>query len=711
MAITMQGAWTVNVKSKNAAFPQRFVIQGSDSADGVYNGVVGSPAVNVTGAQWSITIEHNPTGPTTWQPSRMRLTNPAPSAGQIAFDVLSDDSGADEDFNDLVLTCSMSANDSEYVLYGNVRTYSGFCFNPCFRFPWLVIDTSLRLRELLRFPAVKAAVETLYPERVKAILKPVPEPDPEPFRPMMIPLSGFTEEIAPSFEKARRINSEGAGNFFAAGANPSRLPLSASVFDRISTFVPDLSKILDRIRFRCTVKDQPGLLLRFLEYDRTTAELAGGAYTGAGDRQILGLTVTDEQGNYIFRFTRSLSDVAQEFGDVPGGGTLLTELRPDVLVQAMGGTTVLFETGLYANIPNLRRIDLCLPEDVINPGPTACQGGRAIQAIGNIFTISGVGNTLDADGRITATHSSGPQITRGAWAGTLDMFACFTDQPNVKHYTIRFRKPGGSWAFVQEEYNHIFIPFIGDPANPAHKVGPFPVTLGVDGNPPQTAPAYQNIESDAQWVITHRLRKVKLSSHFYAALLYLTDSAGSVEFKIEGYDAGGNKVAGAEDTIRLFIDNRPVLGNIDGISLGAVTPGECGLFELPAADSSLKVRFKVDHAGGFLQQYHLSVFRGSGTPVAVTDTTPPAQALSLAYNEATHGNFFFGTFNAIAPDASGFVEAELQPSSGAWLPAGKNFCAFAFEIYGTRRSTDGYHVDGNRRLGVELIGISFTPGP
>lgn len=719
MAITMQGAWTVSVKSKAAAFPHRFIIQGSSNADGTYEGVVGGAAVPVTGDQWSIAIQHDPTGPGGWMPSAERLTWPAIAAGQIQFDIRSNDSGNDQDYDDLVLTCSTAANDSEFVLYGRARTYSGFCrFNPCFPFPWLVIDTPQALRELLQYDSVRAVLEKLYPERLRP--RPIPEPDPPPFRPMMIPLSETAEDITLQFPLAPGPRQAAS---LAAAAQPAsdmadlvqlsrRLPGSAVLKDS-AAHIADISKLVDRLRLTCSAKAQPGLLLRFLEYDRTAAELGGGAYTGTGDRQILGLTVTDEQGHYLFRFTRALADIAEEVSDVPAGGVLATELRPDLLVQVISGgatSTVLFETGLHTNIPNLKRIDLCFPESALNPGPTACQGGRAIQAIGNIFTIAGVGNTLDGAGRITATHSSGPQITRGAWAGGLHLFACFTDHPSVNRYTLRYRKPGGGWSFVQESYTHVNIPFIGDPNHPAHKVGPFNEVLAVDGGPGVTVPAYKNIEADPQWVITHRLRKAILTSHLYATLLY-PEAAGSVDFWIEGYNALGNKVAGADDQIRLFVDNRPVFGAIDTIALGGTAPGECGLFDLPSANAPLTMRFKIDHPGGFLQAYSVSVLRGSATPVPVTDLTPPLQPLSLSYSEPVHGNFFFGTFNGVGPDGDGFVVAELQPAAGAWLPAGKNFCAFAFEIHAAPRTTDGYGTGGSARRDVELIGISFNPPP
>src|SRR5690606_34619206 len=117
---------------------------------------VGSPAVPVTGAQWSITIQHNPTGPVSWTPSAERLVFPTLSAGQVRFDIRSNDSGADQDYDDLILTCSAPMNDAEFVVYGRARTYSGLCrFNPCFRFPWLVIDTAAQLKTLLQYDSLR----------------------------------------------------------------------------------------------------------------------------------------------------------------------------------------------------------------------------------------------------------------------------------------------------------------------------------------------------------------------------------------------------------------------------------------------------------------------------------------------------------------------------------------------------------------------------
>jgi hypothetical protein len=286
------------------------------------------------------------------------------------------------------------------------------------------------------------------------------------------------------------------------------------------------------------------------------------------------------------------------------------------------------------------------------------------------------------------------------------MFACFLAHPEVTHYTIRYRRPGGGWNYVQEELRHIYIPQIGNPTSVQHKVGPFDRALsGGD-----IVPAYKNIESDSEWVATHRLRKGQLNSAIYAP----NSNPGTVIFRIDGYkEVSGQlvKVTGADDTITLYIDNRLVEGDIASVSLGGSTPGECALFELPTPDAPIALRFKADHPGGFALNYHVEVYRGSGTPVAVSDLTPPIQPLNVNYDEPTHGSAFFGTFNAVAPDGDNYVVAELQPDLGAWLPEGKPFCAFAFEVHASTRATNGYGLPGSRRLDLELVGIQQPPSP
>ena len=599
---------------------------------------------------------------------------------------------------------------------------------PATTFTYAVIDSPILLKDLLKYQVVRSVLEDLYPERIREQLKepppfkgPIPDPGPVPFPPMMIPMGAISADPSVRLEQITRgigdkeSSRRGQLRWRAARAQRQTIDLGASVVTRAADYARDIARVKDILQQKCEVNDAPGLLLRFQEYDRTTDELAGGPYSGDGDRQFLGHAVTDEQGNYIFRFTRTLEDIAEEFDDlVAGGGPTATQLLPDLIIQVVAGigeaVLPLYETALYPDIPNLKRIDLCIPEPSINPGPTACQGGRVFQKIGNIWTILGVGNTLDSDGRITATNPTGPAITRGAWVNRLDVFGCFLDLPQVARYTIRYRRPSGPWSFVQQQYTHIKIADLGLPNYTGTKVGSFDTSLAVDGGPAQVVPAYLNIELDGGWTFAHRDRKIQLSSALYENALYApAEGPRTVEFWIEGYDGSGNKVSGADDKIELLIDNRALQGDISEVAAGAVSPGECALFELTSADQELTVRFKAHHPGGFMQEYSLGVTRGSNTAVSVNETSSPQQPLSLSYALGTHGNFFFGTFDGESPDVDNYVLAELEPTGASWLPTGHNFCAFSFNLSATPRVTNGYSTGSSRSMDAELVGISFTP--
>ena len=689
MAITMQGSWTVKVKSKAAAWKQRFVISGSSNGvDGQYAGQTSTSPVSVSGANWVIRLQHEPGSGNPWIDSAERLETPTRSAGQVTFDISANDSGADTDFNDLVLTCEAAVNDFDYIVFGKVRSYSGLCFfNPCFR-RIIVIDTAVRFRDLLKYKPVRAAAEALYPDRVKRVeqLAAAEETrnETEPaFRPIMFPIAAAQPPDAANVSKVTALSSHQEISFGSAAANI------------ISKHALDLGRLKDRLTPICSVKDQPGLALRFQEYDRTAAEQAGGPYTGEGPRQNLGFAVTDSQGNYIFRFSQTAADIQGEVDEGSG-------IRPDLIIQAVSGLGgdlgVLSETAVYNDIPNFRRINLCFPESRLNPGPAACQGGRAIQAIGNISILSTAITQLDGLGRVT---SSGlVPITKGAWYDSLHVYACFFEHPSVEHYTIENRRGSGSWEYVTETYKHEFIPQLANPLHPAHKVGPFDFALSGGA----IVPAYKNIEGDGNWVATHRLRKIILNSHIYAPV----SNPGSVQFRIRGYNAAGTFVPGAADQITLFIDNRAVSGDVDDVSMGSIAPGECALFDLPTPNEPLTMRFRAIHLGGFVQEYSIAVKRGSNTPVAVTGDIP----LSITYNQSVHGASFQGTLHPSAgsPDADGYVEATLTPV-GSWLPPGKSFCAFSFEVHGRTRATNGFGVRSGGLLDKELVGISMDLCP
>src|SRR5262245_3692462 len=306
----MQGAWTVAVQSKNAAFSQRFVIEGAASGNGTYAGAVATPPVFVTGSDWTVRVQHNPGSG--WVDSDDQITFPTVSLGQYRFLIQTNDSGGDQDFDDLVLRCSTPATATDFLLYGNVSSYRGPCiFNPCFP-GFVVIDSAVTLKEALKYPALRDAIKKLYPERLKP--QPPNPPDPPPFKPIIFSLDDDTplppkqtlsirlkKLEGPAEDKKERTARASVATISSLQAVRAAQTPTRSLIDRVA-----VASLVDRIRLFCDSAPLPGVVLRFQEYDRTAAELAGGAYTGAGLRENLGVTVTDRNGNYIFRFTRSI---------------------------------------------------------------------------------------------------------------------------------------------------------------------------------------------------------------------------------------------------------------------------------------------------------------------------------------------------------------------------------------------------------------------
>lgn len=736
MAITMQGAWTVTVKSKNAAFDQRFVVSRPGNPDIVVNGVAGS-SVFVTDPQWSINVQSRSGAGQPWIDSAQRITFPSVSGGLLRFDINTDDTGADKDYNDLVLTCSMPVAASEFVVYGKARTYAGLCWNPCY--PWYyVIETQAALLKALEVPDLRNIIEKLYPERVPRRPGPVPDPGPM-FTPVLLPKAApvvnqglvFRSAAAKSFapegeianEKEVRKFHEAAVARLRGTTSPVTFdgsPISAggSLLDRSE--VLNLAKIADklRIRFFCDVEAAPGLLLNFQEYDRTDAEKAGGSYTGTGTRENLGLAATDEQGNYVFRFSRSLSDFADETLDVAAGEVLSTQIFPDVIVQALGSSLeVDFETPPYYNIPNLMRIDLCMPYGSVHPSNPNCTAfDRIINRIGDIVVlhsaIGGSPNTLTADGRITCRNASAPQVDCAAWRNIsaggrsgLSMYACM-NYPNAATYTLRYNLDnvwtgvGANWQFVPQSHKLIYVPLLGTPGYTGTTTGPTNRSVHLDGGAAVTVPTYDNHGNDTQWIENDL--KMILDTTLYRT----ANNPGTVYFRIQGYDAAGNMVAGVDDIIQLYIANKASSGQINAVDLGTPADDDCTLLTLPVGspNAPIFVKYTINNLDGFLQGWGLSVTRGNNHPVAVTASgVIPATypALGLADPCQFHGTPDF------AEDVDGNTVTQLVPTTGNWLPDGKTFCAFAFTLTANDRVTNGRDAYPQTVFWQDLVGINL----
>lgn len=726
MTINMQGAWTIRVIGKNAAFAQRFRVEGATSGNGVYDGTVGF-SVFVSGGSWGVTIESAPRGPLSWTASAVRMANFRSEAdGTFRFDLTSNDSGADQDFDDLVLECAMVLSDVEHVVYGRVRTYDGPClFNPCYPPSFWVIETKKQLEALLANSAARRVLERLYGETV--LRKDRRQPGADAFKPLMIP-TGEPEPAAlvvrggpkpdpkASVEPIGRLDAKLVASRPTIGTKlpPMVRPSRPSVIEEAgkvressvklaSEDLLAIARLRDRLKLVCKTSPLPQTLLRVLEYDRTHAEQLGGPYSGEGPREQLGVTSTDDAGWYLFRFTRTLASIAAEGADVGSHEDPSIALRPDLIVQVLESLPegVAYESPAYFDVANVRRIDLCFDASRIPRPTTACQGGRAIQALGDMLLVN-PGTELHADGTISNSAGSGPAVQHAAWRGTIDLYACFLQTPTkVRWYTIRYREvfasSTGPWAWVTEPYTHPHQRLDG--TWESLLVGPLPsVALHVHGDaqPAVETPAYQNIEEDTSWLHTHRDRKVYLNTWRYAT------SAGLIEFELQGWSSEGKQVA--SDTIKLYLDNHAVTGAIASISYASQPFNTCALLELPNTGATLDVKLRVDELEGFLASWSLVAYRGSNTPVAIVAGGNP---IGGSYSNAAPFRFV-GT--APLADASGYVTYAVTPSAGSWLPEHRSFCAFSFELHAVERTTDGKGTPGSLTLWRELVGIS-APNP
>jgi hypothetical protein len=716
MPINMQGAWTVSVSFKEpGSSPSRFIISGAATGNGTYNGATATPAVNVTGDAWSITVENN--SGSGWVTAFDQITFPTRSGGNYHFNIQTNDDDSDPIFDDLILACSTPVTVTDFLIYGNVSHYNDFCiFNPCSPI-YLVIETQAALARALQNPTLRAAIQTIYPQRVGP-LPPGPIPDPPPFRKLVIPLRN---ESAIPTQIAQVFSSTGKNDVAAAaGAAPTpqllatralnRPAATAASFDKVA-----VSGIVDHLFGICHTGPLAGRVLRFLQYDRTAAELAGGPYTGTGPRETLGVCTTDRHGNYVFRFQRSFAqDIHEALVDVAPGEDVFTAVLPDVIVQLLdpmqpGGFC--YESTPFWNIPFFRQVNICVPDECIGRLPTACQGHYAIQSIGNIFigepTLPqpqpgqpngygprvGFSNSLGSEGLITARSAvpGTPQARCAGWFSQLDFFACFLDHPEVAYYTIRWRPHGTTdWNFFTETYIHPQIAKIGIPGYSGDLVGPqLGVSLQVDGSPAQLAPAYLNIENDPAWVFTHRDRKAVITSSIYAP------TPGSVDFRINGYTSGGANVAAVEDCITLFIDN-PNGGNpdfdIDSVSMAAQSGGDCALFNLGGqANVPLTVTFHANQTERLMQDYGISVRKGNIGGFAITGGGPGQLSGSYVHGDDLVCSSFEGTFDDPTHDGSGAVTADITATSGHWLDPGQPFCTFSVNLSCSVRITNGYN--------------------
>jgi hypothetical protein len=716
----MQGSWTVSVKYREPfSTPQRFIVAGAATGNGVYDGQTATPPVNVTGDAWSITVQHDPG--TGYVDSYDQITFPTHVGSEYQFDIQANDDDVDPVFDDLILTCAMTADIWDFLVYGNASWYQGCWWNPCNPWWYVVIDSPVALANALQRPALRAAIEQLYPNRV---FPPNPNPpDPGPFQPMVLPVDGRTNLPVKQAQAFQRAADTGTTMKAANDVTVTRsrvlsanLPAAASSATLSSAALAPIRNIYRQ----CQTGPLPEYVLRFQEYDRTPAELAGGPYTGTGPRRTLGTTNTDRNGNYIFRFTMTLADFLDElFNDTAAGENPWVSIMPDVIVQVLEGSSVIYESAPYWNIPNLDRINICVPWGQVHVGP-GCTQGQIIQSIGNITVGPLVGGTritsntfLGTTGEITSYSSLGPQVRCAAWGGLLYLYACL-DDPEIVSYVVTYKRPGtpdSGAQFVTDNYS----PYHVAPA-PVYwaqqSVGPTPRTLVIDGVS-QTAQSYFNIETDPAdgWMMRWLLLKVQINSLTCQQVL---GGPGSIEFRLIGFRSDGSQVT--DDRITLYVDNNGadqyISPTVRMLTTGGwVTQGNCALFTADPPNAPLEVTFRSNQYEGFEDTYTLYMYKGAAIPWAIQlDSSLPGGQYTGSY---VHGsdllcNSFAGTiddpyYGAVTPGA---VATYIQPAGGGnWLTGTETFCAFSINLSATVRITDGQTVFGPYYSGPILIGI------
>jgi len=768
MIISMQGNWRVTVKSKSAAFDQQFVIQGATTGNGSHAGTPGT-AVDVTGSQWSIAIRANPG--TGFQLSNTKLTFPKLVASNYEFDILSNDPGGDQDFNDLILTCSTPATINDFVIYGNVSLYSGRCvFNPCRKGPY-VIETLGALRDALKNKYLRDIIERLYPERIPPLGGPNP-PDPGPyFKPIVIDL--FNEAVQPKttllYKRVENANMKSLGKKATEELTPdysvrnftlvktSQTKALSQVANAYSTGI-ELAKAIDGLYGFCETDPATDITLTFEEYDRTVAELAGGAYTGTGYRQLLGDTITDMNGNYIFRFTFDMTfpDIA-DATDIAPGESINIVAYPDVIVKVTGFApyNVQYESAPYYNVPNLKRIDLCLPKSTVQVS-SACFNGNVIGSLGNVFiggnqntgALSssaalrryGDGNFLEQNGKISVGSSlAGFNIECAAWGGVIDMKGCMYDaakpvtQNTIHWYTIRIMRAGtGGWEFVSQNYKHPRFSKRNLPNYIGDDVGPFAVSLHVDGvSPAVSKPAYKNIQREifvdgVDWEFSNFDRYMQLNTVLYDVISGVR-TPGTFYVRVDGYDVGGNVVPNATDMIALFINNLPLNFQLVGPSLTdpSVQYVGCSLYRLTSAqmNTPMQLSFMANDPSGFVDSYSLGMGRCPAPMIAlqVNSPKPPLVDTVSGAGVLAHGNASGNVHDVCAGYTGtledfingGLVTVEVQPaiSEGGWIKSGEDFTVLSFDLSAYKRVTNGYNsgLSGQYYAGASIYMERLTP--
>jgi hypothetical protein len=699
MSIKLSGEWKVSVKKKCAAFDQRIVIVGtSNGEDGTFpyatfgtKTLKGSFGIQV---QYENYVEGN-----VWQDSLMRIGDVTRTESQVVVEIQSDDfvGHGDLDFNDLILEARRTVDDSDWCLWGQVRTYDGCIFNPC-ELPRLVIDDWFRVAD--RLPKeLRIKIEPLLPQIPPRPFPPPLPPDPVPpppppppwdYRAMRVevPQDLMSELLPARAPHARRgaIPARGLKTF----PNPA-----GEAYEAIEASTWRASAVFSGMKHwvKCHMEPARGVGIRVVEYDPPPGEAEGDPVSGAGDRDFLGQVITDDWGYYIFFFKWCPASVGT-------GG-------PDVLLQLVnfsedGVPSVALESSASWNIPNLRRKDFCVPAHLVERLPDdVSDPSRIFQYAGNLPVARILTGSGPERGHATSQAGDSVTVDRAPFGGVLYLKGRFHGYPEVKYYQVWYRMSDSAdgnvdWTLLASPLTYYNADF------ELRTVGPGPVEFpGVPAN------AYPNMEGN--YAYSHPF------GHGYKAYINTNlVKTGYLHLWIVGLDSAGDYVIRdgsmvAYDMITLRIDNVPPVPEIEPITEGAAVGAGCGLITIQDPNQKFPLTYRVIDAEGHLHRYYFNIFKchdnllGGGSQYHTQ-----YQSGSPLHWRGTPDQ------SGLAPDLGGWVTRDFPEGSVSLFTVleiadGVTFAAFSIELWAVSRSTDGRHSHLQWPRYVEVIGVNYVP--
>jgi len=625
-----------------------------------------------------------------------------------------------------------------------------------------VIDTYEGWRKALKNPRLSDWIKKYYPERKPPIIVDPNPPDPPYFKPIVFDLTGEATQprtilkyARVAAEEKKRESKAAKAEAEAFAATNFQLIREAQQQSEVASLALDkiqLIRDIEQLYYPCYTSAGTNLTLTFEEYDRTAAELSGGAYTGTGNRRLLGDTITDRNGNYIFRFRFDMTFPGlEDAADIAAGEDVNVVMFPDVIVKVVeyAPFEVKFESAPYYNIPNLKRIDLCLPESSVHVS-SACFNGNLIGSLGNVFiggnqnTLAstsaaatqrhGYSNYLESTGVISVNSSlAGFGIECAAWGGTIDMKGCMYDATKsaadnkIRWYTIRVRRSGTSgWSYVTQNYKHPKFSKRNLPNYHGDDVGPFYPSVGgtLDG----TIPSYINIQREIfvdaiDWEFSNLDRYMQLNTALYDIVAGVR-VPGKFYVRVDGYDASGNHVPGATDLIALFIHNNGLEFEMTGAALddSAIVNAGCGLLRL--TDAQLKTpmlfSFKANDLYGFVDNYSLTMGRCPDTSLNLNANIEGN--FSIAGSHTFPGGTSPTNVHSTCPGYKGtrddystgnLVDVVIQPPpvGEGWIKTGEYFTIYSFALTANQRVTNGYNggLSGTYHAYSQIMMERLTP--